>query len=81
MWNANFGPKHDFMVFQTHSALPGIAQSRELMMKPAAAEMAAQARAQGATLVAYMTWGYPNGSGVDTATGQRVSTQEIPSVI
>eukprot|EP01046_Picozoa_sp_COSAG06_P029570 COSAG06_NODE_2749_length_6349_cov_6.086400_4_plen_326_part_00 len=79
LWDARFGPASrgkpfDFMVFQTHSALPGIARSRELMMRPAAAEMAEQAQRQGAKLVAYMTWGYPNGSGLDYHTGQRGGT-------
>jgi hypothetical protein len=82
LWDARFGPASrgkpfDFMVFQTHSALPGIARSRELMMRPAAAEMAEQAQRQGAKLVAYMTWGYPNGSGLDYHTGQRGGTYRI----
>ena len=93
-WLADFGEPFDFMVFQTHSALPGVQRGRELMMRPAAAEMAAQAAAQNATcnsatlsrfvavclanpksitiaVVAYMTWSYPNGSGLDPATGRR----------
>ena len=61
---ATLGGPWNFIVFQTHSALVGVRRARELMLEPAALEYARLASKQNATLVAYMTWAYPNGSGL-----------------
>eukprot|EP01049_Picozoa_sp_SAG25_P002947 SAG25_NODE_160_length_13390_cov_9.002708_15_plen_204_part_00 len=55
---------------QSHSAEAPIRLARERMLGPAFDEFGRLAAAQNATLVAYMTWGYPNGTGLQ-ADGSR----------
>ena len=51
----------DYIVVQSHSAEAGVPRARELMFGPAFDAYGELAARQNATVVAYMTWGYPNG--------------------
>lgn len=66
-------PAWDFIVVQSHSAEPGIPAARKHMFGPAFDRYGELAESQGATLVAYMTWGYVNGSGLNPS-GDRVGS-------